>query len=218
MAFDQQGGFLAAGFFHRSVHAPSEVRIWDVSTRQVRLLGQLERFPDYLSVSPDARHVAAGSWSDGIVAIWDVKTAKKLWSFRGHWNPTRKRGAPHGLGFLADGTSLLTAGTDGMIRIWDISGKKEIRHFDGKVGGIEVMALSPDGKTVAVGQIPASGDPVPSDVRIWDVETGKQLGATRRLANGVSCMCFSKDGKHLAVGTYEADHRKGRIELWLVRK
>jgi sugar lactone lactonase YvrE len=218
IAVGKEGRLLAAGFYEKDINSASEVRICDMATRQVRVLGEHANSPMYLCLSADGRYVASGSWTDGVVVIWDVKKRKKYWSLRPHTDPRTKRGAPHGLGFLADSRSLLTAGSDGMIRIWDIKNKKENKHFDGKVGEIEMLAVSPDGKRVAVAQSPCRGGACPSDLRIWDVATGKQLGETRRLANGVACMCFSTDGKYLLMATCDEDFRKGRLELVPVKK
>jgi WD40 repeat protein len=218
MAFAHQKRLLAAGFFRKGFDPPDELRLWDLVASRVQLLGTVDRFPDYLSFSPNDRYLAVASWADGLLTIWDVARCKKEWAFHPHTDPLTDRGSIHGLGFLADGRTLVTAGTDRMIRIWDIKAKKPVRHFDGMVGEIEVMALSPDGKTVAVGRDAAWEDPLASEVRLWNTTTGKQVGATKRLPNGVSCMCFSQDGKYLAVGSYEADGRKGKIELWPVGK
>jgi len=57
---------------------------------------------------------------------------------------------------------------------------------------IETMALSPDGKRLAVGSF--------QEVTIWDTETGKIAIRIGNLADRVSALAYAPDGKLLAVG------------------
>jgi RNA polymerase sigma factor (sigma-70 family) len=107
--------------------------------------------------------------------------------------------------FLPDGKSLLTLeGGPPTFRLWDLEAGKERRSFTvvppksvGDPGGRLVTAvlpyctprraaLSPDGKTLAVGpDFPEGPSGIP--VRLWDVATGKpgrDLRAPRRLVEG----------------------------------
>jgi WD40 repeat protein len=70
-------------------------------------------------------------------------------------------------------------------------------------GGIERVALSPDGQTVLL----RGADRV---ARLWDLATGKPLGPRLSL-DAVGPIALSTDGRLLAV----AD-RPGRISLWHV--
>lgn len=57
---------------------------------------------------------------------------------------------------------------------------------------LETMALSPDGKRLAVGSF--------QEVTIWDTETGKIVARIGGLADRVPALAYSPDGKLLAVG------------------
>jgi WD40 repeat protein len=207
MSFSRDGKSLAVGRFDH------KVQVWDVATRQPRVLGALRFFPQHLSLSPDGRFVAAAD-GDGNIKVWDVAPGKEHWSFRAHAHPRTKRVGVQGVAFLPDGRTLVTAGTDGMVRVWDVPGKKELRHFDGKVGEVDALALSPDGKMVALTGSAHWSATKPGGVRVLDVATGKQLGERGHLDHEVSCLCFSRDGKGLAVGTCGLPG--GKIYLWNV--
>jgi RNA polymerase sigma factor (sigma-70 family) len=106
--------------------------------------------------------------------------------------------------FLPDGKSLLTLeGGPATFRLWDLESGKEQRSFTvvppksvGDPGGRLTIirpyctprraALSPDGKTLAIGPDFPEG-PSGVSVRLWDVETGQaghQLQEPMKLADG----------------------------------
>jgi RNA polymerase sigma factor (sigma-70 family) len=106
------------------------------------------------------------------------------------------------LAFTADGKHLLSQGSDG-VRIWESATGKQLRHLAldaGRVWG--KMALSPDGKQLAV-----VGKPPPSPVQFWDVGGGKKTGTLGE--QFYSALCFSPDGKWLAASPRSLD-----VELW----
>src|SRR5258708_5043579 len=51
--------------------------------------------------------------------------------------------------FSPDGKELVSVGDDMLIRIWDPATGKELRQIRGHRGGVECLAFSPDGKTLA---------------------------------------------------------------------
>jgi WD40 repeat protein len=187
------------------------VRVWDIATRKDRLFGKLPYFPTHFSFSPDGRFLAVADFCEDI-KVWETATGQEYWSFVAHTDPVTKREGVQGIAFRPDGKSLVTAGTDGMVRVWDVPGKKEIKHFHVRVGEVNAMALSPDGKMVAVAGGTVWHPKKPGGVRIWDLNTGLQLAERGPLDCGVSCLCFSHDGVGLAVGTY--GNPEGRVFLW----
>jgi WD40 repeat protein len=204
MAFSPDGRSLAIG------DEEARVRVWDLSTREARLLGTLPNFPYQLSFSQGTRYLVAADCRSNI-RVWDLLLDEIHWSFEAHSHPITKRVGVQGVAFHPDGHTLVTAGTDGMVRVWDVPNKKEITHFEGKVGEVNAMSLSPDGKIVAVAgghwNLDRGGG-----VRLLDLRTGRQLAERGPLAHGVSCLCFSHDGKGLVVGTY--GRPEGKIFLW----
>jgi WD40 repeat protein len=66
---------------------------------------------------------------------------------------------------------------------------------------IDCAAISPDGKTVALGgRVNA--------VEVWDLVTGQRRAALKDLPGHVSSVTFSPDGKTVAIGSYK------QVRLW----
>jgi WD40 repeat protein len=132
--------------------------------------------------------------------------------------------------FTPDGKAVLTASQDNVIRLWDRGTGKEIRRFAdreaekpipaeskgpyqptgalgrrGYGGGGRVVALAPDGKTLATA-IPGRR------IQLWELATGR---ATRNVDDahgvpgGATALLFSPDGKTLA-----ARGANQTIHLW----
>ena len=114
---------------------------------------------------------------------------------------------------LPDGKSVLTAGEDHTLRLWDRESGKEIRRFtkpkgsgsaqpiDPKFGGMmvwgpgmmgnrSIVALSPDGKTLAAVEGTA--------IQLWEVSSGKALREIAAPQNMVGALSFTSDSKTLA--------------------
>jgi len=109
-----------------------------------------------------------------------------------------------GLAFTPDGKKLL-AGTegDGKIRVWDVATGKIQNTLDGRLFLGRSIALSPDGKRVALGAVGHT-------VRLWDVATGNELFTEYQGHDSqISSLVFTRDGKTLVSG---ADH--GRTFIW----
>lgn len=66
-----------------------------------------------------------------------------------------------------------------------------VARFDGHVGGVFSISLSPDGKLLACG----TGD---GSIRVWNTQTGKDHFSYQEHSKAVSALAFSPDGKLLA--------------------
>ncbi len=82
--------------------------------------------------------------------------------------------------FLPDGKSIITASFDGTMRWWDVATGKELRRFVGPEDGIELLAVSPDGKRLVssggAGRLAVTDT---AKIRLWDMASGKEILANR---------------------------------------
>lgn len=170
----------------------------EVTTRARRLaqaiarreFGEVRRFRHHCKeimcvlFIPDGRQaVTAG----GGVITFDLETGREV-------SRTMMRDySRDGLALTRDGRRFLTSHRwDQCVRLADLATGKEVQVFEGHVGGVHGVALSPDDARAASAGMDGT-------VRIWDVKTGQQL---HRLAppGKVWCVAFSSDGRLLASG------------------
>ncbi|MGA7329006.1 MAG: caspase family protein, partial [Rhodomicrobium sp.] len=112
------------------------------------------------------------------------------------------------ISFTADGNYLLSAGDDKVIRIWDWRAGKTLRTLRGQSevgygGAIYTIALSPDGRLLAVAGFIGStdeGDRCCGDIRLYSLETDQILTLLKGHESRVIELAFSPDGKYLISG------------------
>jgi WD40 repeat protein/tRNA A-37 threonylcarbamoyl transferase component Bud32 len=141
-----------------------------------------------VAFTADGRHALA---TGGGVLLFDLETGKQV-----YWI-LESTGPRCGLALAPDGHMFLTAHSkDSLVRLGDVKSGKEVRTFDGHIGGIQGVAFAPGGKIAASG-----GDD--GTVRIWDVATAKEL---QRLETGekVFCVAFSPDGRQVVSGHWSS--------------
>jgi WD40 repeat protein len=118
-----------------------------------------------------------------------------------------------GLAFTPDGKFIVSAGYDKVIRVWDWRAGKTVRTLRGQSergngGRIDAMALSPDGRWLAVaGWMDTSAGSVPccGDIRLYDFASGQLRGLLRGHKSTVNGLAFSPDGKLLISGGHLGD-------------
>jgi WD40 repeat protein len=141
-----------------------------------------------VSFSSDGKLLASAS-TDKTVKLWDVEKAREKATLR-HTHYV------YSVAFL-NGDKLLVSGSDA-VRLWDVTTAKEVAALKKKgVDEVSVLAVNPDGKTVACA---LDGEHTKPHLIFWDVLARRERPGSDLGGEVASSLAFSPDGMMLAVG------------------
>jgi RNA polymerase sigma factor (sigma-70 family) len=138
------------------------------------------------AITPDGRTVITASGAD--LFLWDTASGRLRKRLQGH------RDYINGLELIDGGRKAVTSAyQEGSLRVWDLVAEREAYRIESEDKANILQAVSPDGKTIAVG---GSN----SLTVLYDVQTGKEI---RRL-EGYGAFndygaAFTPDGRKLVV-------------------
>jgi WD40 repeat protein/tRNA A-37 threonylcarbamoyl transferase component Bud32 len=182
LAFSPDGHTLAAAAVN------GDVTVWDLASRSLRYepIRTPSGFLAGLAFSPDGTMLVTSGYTG--VRLWDVATGASLGGFA-------EQAIASDLALSADGTLAafaLYAGSGA--QVWDVADRSLVAAVEGDREADEFsVALSPDGRTLAVGGYGRF-------VRLWDVGTRALLHEPDQGADWMTSLEFSPDGRYLVAG------------------
>lgn len=151
-------------------------------------LGQHDGHERQVMFSPDSQTLLASD-EEGRVQLWDLRKGE----LRRAWK-SQARGFRTAAAFSPDGQDLIfRTGGDRLCRLDLVTGKELWSHSQRMISTAnDVLACSPDGKTLVVKQ--AETGPV---LCRYDTATGKRLLSPEEMSEVVACVAFSPDERTL---------------------
>jgi serine/threonine protein kinase/WD40 repeat protein len=186
-----------------------ELFLWNIETGKCsRLPGEPGAGVFTVACSPRSGILAAGGW-DGVVRLWDAARGEKLHELHGHGR------AVHCLAFSADGSRLASGSLDGSIKVWNPVTRKCIATLQVEEGqAVSALALSPDGRQLAVAESPAASDGAAGGrLLLWDLDRHRLVTQLESSEGRALSIQFSPDGRLLAAGG-DSGTGCGVVFLW----
>lgn len=184
----------------------SEIRQWDVQTRQQKLTDFIGHKTEVQAVaySPDGTVIATGA-RDGETFLWDAQQGTRLRSFASTRYPT--------LAFNISGNLLATAGlANGKTYIWDVRTGTQLHVLEHGIQNVHQVAFSrAEDELIVIGShssSPYDSRPIPSRLQVWDAKAGRRLKDSPYLTPTVLSMETVSDGQSVVLAT--ADHTGSR--------
>lgn len=175
------------------------IKLWDVSTGQLRREIVEKQSVISLAFSPNGQILASGGLGR-TVKLWDLQTGKLLRTVGKHTHPV------FSVAFSPDGKTLASGSGDNTIELWSLPKGKKLRTLKGHSDDITSIAFSPNGQTLISG----SWD---KTVKLWNLQTGEILRDFAENSQRILSVDFSSDGK-----TFASVSGDRTIKIWRSRE
>lgn len=195
--FSPDGASLVTSYGGWDADEGGEIRIWDVTTGDMKWVASQPRGLRASAWSPGGTLVACGSYG-GSVGLFDTKSGEQKLEV------TTGGDSVELVQITPDEQFVIAGTTDGVVWIWEIATGKEFNVIPTHNKNIWGMRLSSDGKTLAT----AGPD---RTARVTDLETGKQLYRFEHPAVAMG-VAFTPDGRHLVSGCHDSEIRVWELD------
>jgi len=129
---------------------------------------------------------ALSSGRDDLIYRWDLENPGIIRAYEGHNDPVT-----HAV--FAPGNIILSSSWDNSIRTWDIETGGVVREFFGHTGGVNDLALHPDGSTFVTGSFDR-------DIRVWTINSFLVLDRFIERMDPIETMAMSHSGEFVVIG------------------
>jgi eukaryotic-like serine/threonine-protein kinase len=192
-------GFSPDGTLLASAHVDGVVHLWDMAkAEEVPVRLRHDESVGTLAFSPDGATLATGSL-DANLRLWDVGAALGGEARR---ELIRQPSGVTALAWAGGGEWILTGHSARVLRLTDPHRSRLLATLRGPEALVSLLALSPDGRHMAV----ASQD---RTVRLYDLATREQTVLLTGLRRPATALCFLADGGFLATVCQE-----NAVQLW----
>jgi hypothetical protein len=157
----------------------SAVVLWDAPQfKTATPVGTHKGLVAAVAAAPGGRR-AASCDTTGQIKAWDLGARKELWA-------ATTKGKLSDVVYAPDGKRLAVAGSGG-VTLWDAETGKMERSLEGLRGQATALAISADGRALAVGC--ADGT-----IGLWEMESGKKVGQLTGHQGSVVSVAFTASG------------------------
>lgn len=176
------------------------IKIWDVEAGPesgpfaIFSAAEHESSVNQVTYSKDGSRVLSVSLSKAIV--WDVKTKKKVFSFKGHAGDLRSAR------FSPDGTKIVSAASDKTIKVWDVNTQQPLYTLTGHTNEVYDAQFFPDASKI----LSVSSD---YTLKIWDVIGKEALFTLQHHTSPALTVSMAKEGLLFASGS-----NNGELAIW----
>jgi WD40 repeat protein len=153
------------------------------------------------ALSPEGSVFAAPAVDGKSIALLDPLTGREC-------GRAREADYPARIAFSADGQFMTSTSKDGVVRVWEVGTGKLRTRFKALSTGVEGVALSPDGKVVAL-----SGR-ADHAVHLWDVAAGRELHPFGGHRGGPLEVAFVGDGREVATVSRDSTYVGPVVSEW----
>ena len=167
---------ILAGIFSEKIY------LWDTITgKQTTIIEMPNGGLRTIVFNSDGSMIATISY-DRNIRIWDLATGTETNKI------SRYNYGSQTIAFTPDSNTLITSNRNDSVEFWDIASGKVRLKIDTK--SLQCLALSPDGKTLAVGGY--------NGLYLFDAITGAYIAELGGIIRGVVRVTFSPDGSTIA--------------------